>query len=313
MGYEKVYPNFLIIGAPKAGTTALACYLSKHPEIFIPEIKEPQYFTLMGRDAPFNGPLDDKCINQRGIRDIESYKNLFVGSNGVRAAGEASTTYMYTEGVEQRIFDFNPNMKLIALLRDPVDRAYSDFLFARRDGNEPLEEIEQALEEEKQGKRSDWWNGRYITAGLYGSHIARYLSLFNQSQLKIIFYDDLRAAPQDTVKEILQFLEVNDELQIDANARYNVSGIPKRQWLNLIYLNLVKPNRLKDILIKSWLPQRVRRRIRGPLLDCLRNMNLKSSKLDEDAKQRIYQQLFAEDILRLEQLLNVDLSRWKHV
>ena len=119
-------PNFLIIGAAKAGTTSLYRYLEQHPDVFMSEFKEPRFFALENDPLDYRGPNDPAAHCE--YKTLEAYETLFAGVRNERAAGEASTLYLYHEDAAERIRHYVPDMKMIAVLRHPVEQAYSNLL-----------------------------------------------------------------------------------------------------------------------------------------------------------------------------------------
>src|SRR3712207_6354190 len=137
-------PNFLIIGAMKSGTTALYYYLEQHPEIYMSPVKEPNFFSSQEQENAADA-----------VTDIGTYQHLFRGVSGEKAIGEASHSYLYEPGAAAEIRRYLPEAKLIAILRNPIDRAYSHFLHMVRSGTEPLDDFAQALQEEVVGIRKE--------------------------------------------------------------------------------------------------------------------------------------------------------------
>ena len=120
-------PNFLIIGAMRAGTTSLYHYLKQHPQVYMSPVKEPRFFALEGEKPDPGRPTDERLMNH-SITDIEAYRALFQAVSKETAIGEASPLYLYSPKAPERIRHYIPDAKLIAVLRDPVERAYSHFL-----------------------------------------------------------------------------------------------------------------------------------------------------------------------------------------
>ena len=218
------YPNFIIVGAPKAATTALASYLDQHPDIYISAQKEPHYFALEGQNDRFEGPLDDVRVNMFAIREIEEYKLLFKKAGNSKIVGEASTSYLASTKAPSKIAAELEDVLLVAVLRNPVDRAFSDYLFFKRDGREPCETFEEALADEDSGQREKWWSGRYRSAGLYSEQVKRYLDLFGEDRFKVILFDDIQDDIQKVMKDLYQTLGVDNSFVANTNTRYNVSG-----------------------------------------------------------------------------------------
>src|SRR5918998_2242905 len=127
-GAEMTMPNFLLIGAMKAGTTAFYQLLDKHPQVYMSPNKEPNFFAFEGEKLDFRAPSDIEGLNRHAVTEIEEYQALFDGVSGEKAIGEASHWYMYKPEASGRIKHHLPEAKLIAVLRDPAERAYSEFL-----------------------------------------------------------------------------------------------------------------------------------------------------------------------------------------
>lgn len=303
-------PNFLIIGAPRAGTTSLFRYLGRHEQIFLPHLKEPHYFTFVDRQPGFCGPRDPDTINKDAVTSIYSYLDLFSSWNGQRCIGEASTSYLHMAGAAKNIYEFNPNMKIIAILRDPVERAYSDYLYVQKEGGETTGHFLEALEEEAMGKRKDWWHGRYICAGAYFTNLMRYYELFREEQIQVIFFEDLSLNPQDVIREVCQFLGLHHEPENMVDRAHNQAGRPRSAFLHALYQSISRPHAAKDILLKSWLPEILRKKFRRQILEPLHNLNIKKEQLSR-ADRQVALKYFEKEIALTEGFLHRDLSAWK--
>ncbi|NEO98888.1 MAG: sulfotransferase [Symploca sp. SIO2E9] len=295
-------PNFLIIGAPKAGTSTIYDYLNQHPQIYMSPEKEPMFFAFKGEKMSFCGPGDDQDVNYYAVTDIETYCNLFKGVSNEIAIGEASTTYLYSQRAPGRIHHHLPNAKLIAILRNPVDRAYSNFLHFVRDCREPLTDFTQALEQEEIRIHNNWgyfWHYRH--QGFYYGQLKRYFNTFDQGQIKVYLYEDFTANPLSLLQDIFQFLGIDETFVPDMSIRLNVSGIPKNKALNNF---LREPNPIKDA-IKLFLPDRL-----GPRLKAhLHRRNLAKPELSPEVRAEVLQ-VYREDLLKLQDLIERDLSKW---
>ncbi|MFO7662689.1 MAG: sulfotransferase [Chloroflexota bacterium] len=297
-------PNFLIVGAAKSGTSALYAYLRKHPDIFMSENKEPNFFALEGQKVNFSGP-GDKGINRRSITRLAVYESLFARVKHEHAIGEASTIYLYHPQAPSRIKHYVPHAKLIAILRNPMDRAYSAFLHTRRDGREPESDFSTALLAESDRINAGWahlWH--YTRMGFYSVQIERYLNYFPQTSIAIYTYDEFKRNPDTLLREIFSFLEVEPNVVINTTDRYNVSGPTRVLWLQKW---ITQPHRTKDFL-KPFIPSQIRERVRVNLMTA----NIKSDKPEpmSSFNRKQLQALFREDILRLQDLIEKDLSKW---
>jgi hypothetical protein len=292
-------PNFLIIGAAKAGTTSLYSYLAQHPQIYMSEQKEPRFFAIEGEQPNYGGITQG--INRSSISTLEDYQALFAGVGDEVAVGEASTIYLYSEKAAERIKHHIPDAKLIAVLRNPADRAFSSYVHLVRDGFEALS-FAEGLAAEPMRRQENWqplWF--YQHRGFYYEQLKRYFDRFDNQQIKVYLYDDLVASTQTVAQDIYRFLDVDDSFVPDLT-RSNVSGIPKRRWLQNLFM---KDNPLKSA-IKPLLPEQMRKRIS-------RDVNRKNTGDKPTFPPEIRHQLietYREDILKLQDLLDRDLSSW---
>jgi hypothetical protein len=288
-------PNFLIIGAMKSGTTALYYYLEQHPEIYMSPVKEPNFFSSQGQQNAVDA-----------VTNIEAYQHLFRGAADEKAIGEASHHYLYEPGAATEIRRYVPEAKLIAILRNPVDRAYSHFLHMVRSGTEPLDDFTQALQEKGEvGIHKERIFQDYIGRGLYYDQLKRYFGTFPREQVRVYLYEDLRDTPIRTVQDAFRFLKVDDSFVPDVSLRRNVSGRPKYKTLDAL---LRSQGRIKHAA-KIYLPARMRWRL-SKAFDDLKTRNLvESPPLRSEARQQLIR-VYREDILRLQDLLHRDLSGW---
>lgn len=293
-------PNFLLIGAGKAGTTALYEYLNQHPQIYMSPVKEPNFFAFMGEEVGFRGPGEEETMNKSAVTDFDTYKMLFKAVTTEKAIGEASHWYLYSPLAADRIKQYLPDVKLIAILRDPVKRAYSDFLHFVRDQQETHTDFLEAVSDEEERVASNWAFGHYIRRGLYYEQIKRYFDRFERAQLAISLTEDLKADSITLMQNIFQFLEVDNTFVPDVDYKPNVSGIPQNKALHSF---LSKSNPLRKI-VEPIAPIGLRKfAIR------LQGKNIFHPPLTPEIRQQLIP-LFREDILKLQDLIQRDLSNW---
>ena len=296
-------PNFLIIGAGKSGTTSLYYYLKQHPQVYMSPVKEPKFFALEGVKLDFRGPNDETSMNRRSVTDIDAYRALFQGVTSEKAIGEASPLYLHSPDAPGRIKRYIPEAKLIAIFRDPVERAYSSFVQRVQKGDEPLSDFAEALRDEENRMRNNWaprWQSKHI--GFYYAHLKRYYDTFERDQIKIYLYEDLKEDPVGVAQSMFRFLGVDDTFVPDVSLRHNVSGIPKSKALQVF---ISRRNPLKALL-KPLLPDKLRRR--G--LVHLQSRNVSGPPpLEEEIRKELVD-LYREDILKLQNLIGRDLSQW---
>lgn len=297
-------PNFLIIGAAKAGTTSLHYYLQQHPEIFMCPKKDTFFFDFDGKEPNFDGPGDNEWYRNQAIIHLEQYQALFINGGGKKAVGEACAGYLYDAEAPARIHRHVPHAKLIAVLRDPVERAYSSFLQQVRDGYETVSDFPAALSLEEQRIRDNWrpiWH--YKTRGFYFEQLKQCLRYFDQSQLRIYLYEDLQQDPATLLKDIFTFLEVDNNFEPDTSVRHNRAGIPRSRFLHKL---IMTPNSLKT-MVKPLIPGRVRSFVKATVTDS--TANLRRPALSENLRKQLVAE-YCDDILQLQQFIQRDLSHW---
>lgn len=297
------FPNFLIIGAQKSGTSSLYRYLQSHPQIFMSKIKEPKFFALDGDTFNFNSPipLPDSIS---AISNQQEYKALFAEAGEAKAIGEASTWYLNSPTAAKKIKQFVPDMKLIAILRHPVDRAFSSFHHNVRLGMEPIQEFGEAVSAEKARVIKNWgYPWYYIRNGLYTTHLQKYFELFDAEQIQIFLLKQLRQEPQVLFRKCFEFLGVDPEYQPDISKRYNVSS--KSTKSNTLHTFLNDPNTIKD-LVRPLIPIRLRRFIKYNL----QKQNQSRPEINSELRSQLLQQVYYQDIQKLSKILHLDLSDW---
>jgi hypothetical protein len=295
-------PNFLIIGAQKAGTSSLYYYLKQHPDVYMSPVKEPHFFAIEGGRANFRSPGAEAGINRKSVADSKEYEALFDGARGEKAIGEASTSYLYSPEAPGRVEDHLPEAKFIAVLRDPAERAYSTFLALRLGGREPLEDFSHALEAERERIESGWehiWH--YKNLGFYHDQLSRYGEALEEGRMRIYLYEDLSADPRGVVRDAYRFLGVDDSFVPDTAQRHNMSGVSKNGFL----VSLVRKRHPVKTAIKPLVPAAVRRR----LVSDLQERVLSRPPFPPEARRELVE-AYREDVVRLQDLIGRDLSAW---
>jgi hypothetical protein len=296
-------PNFLIIGAAKSGTSSLNAYLRQHPQIHISEIKEPGFFALEGETPSYRGP-GDMQRERHHVRDLARYQSLFRRADGALASGEASCIYLYSPKAPERIRHYIPRVRLIALLRNPADRAFSGHRWLVRDGRETLGTFEDALDAEDARVAANWspeWH--HTRRGFYHAQLRRYFDLFDREQIRVYLHDDFAADPAAVVRDLLGFLGLDASLLPDTSVRHNVSGTPRSRFLHHV---VNTPMAIKD-LMKPLVPVTLRRRVRTAVMR--RNIVPDRATLRPETRRRLME-LYRDDVLQLQTLIGRDLSHW---
>ena len=288
-------PNFIIIGAQKCGTTSLYYYLKQHPDVYMSPVKEPHFFDYEGAGRNFRGPGPSSAPKI----SLEDYRALFRGVSGEKAVGEASPLYIYIPETPALIKRHVPEARLIAMLRNPADRAYSAFSHTVRRGWEPLTDFVEALRAEE-GRMRDNWHPRYHyrTRGFYHAQLERYFDAFGPERIGVYLYEDLVAEPLGVLRDNFRFLGVDEAFVPDTSVRYNTSGVPR----NAAARALVRgANRLAPVA-KRFIPYDLRQRIKGRVF-------VDPPPLAPEVREGLIEG-YRQDISKLEDLIGRDLSLW---
>src|SRR6185312_3684389 len=176
MTHTSRLPNLLIVGAAKAGTTSLHALINRHPAAFMSELKEPRFFAYEGeRPEAFGGP-DAHILISSIVKTRSEYERLFAGVTDERVVGESSPAYLYSPVAATRIRETIPDAKIIVVLRDPAERAYSHWVDNVGSGWEPVHDFARALDLYDERCRQNWWRKwDYIGHGYYAEQLERYL------------------------------------------------------------------------------------------------------------------------------------------
>jgi len=283
--------DFFIVGVPKAGTTSLYHYLSEHPQVEMSSQKEPDYFS-------------DKAINEQGmyyvknrINTLDKYESLFVQKESV-VYGEASVSYLFYENVAEDIKKYNPNAKIIIMLRNPIERAFSHYLMDYRLGL-ISDSFENIIAKKSKHKKSHLFYQQYIEASKYATQIQRYLDFFEKENILFIDYEDFKKNVSKTVGKVYSFLNISAEFAADINTKYNTFTMPKNKGIRFIY-SFVFLRKILTFLFPIYLVKNIR--------VLLFKTDKKPELLNETRSQlRI---IFNDDIKKLEEVLAKNYSKW---
>jgi hypothetical protein len=291
-------PNFLIVGAQKAGTTSLHYYLKQHPQIYMSPRKEPHFFEGMHWDFYRPGRI------MPPVTDLADYQALFEGVTDEKAIGEASASYLYSPKAPTLIKRSIPDARLIAILRNPADRAYSNFLHCVRGRRESIVDFAEALRiEEERIKRNLGPLWHYKQKGFYYAQVKRYLDTFGRELFKVWLYEDLRTQPLDVLRDVLEFLEVDDTFVPNMAIEHNTSALPRNKTLYRAAKKLAGRNPdLKLAILERCLPARPRQYVK-------RRIFVQPPPFPAEIRERLLD-TYTEDILKLQELIGRDLSPW---
>lgn len=298
-----VMPHFLVIGAAKSGTSSLYHYLNQHPQIYMSPVKEPAFFAYEGQKVEFAGPGDERR-NRSAITEWQAYHELFSDAKANQVMGEASVVYLYNPIAPERIKHYIPDVKLIAILRNPVDRALSNFMHFRRDNLEPVADFTIALSEENKRIAANWqylWH--YTNLGFYGSQLRRYYELFPHEQIALYTYEDFSKNQSKVLQSIFHFLGVDESFQVDTSFKHNISGHVK---IPLLHQFLTTQTSTKKVA-KALMPADIRLHLRKFALKW--NVVPTKPAVSAETYQQL-RQLYRSDLIQLQSLTGLDLTHW---
>jgi sulfotransferase family protein len=288
-------PNFVVIGAAKAGTTALYWYLQEHHEVFMSPLKETNFFAY-GVDGDGRLLYGDPELHRFPIKSLDDYADLFAGAGDEKAVGEASPIYLECPEAAGRIQKLLPGVRIICGLRDPVDRAYSDYLMYLRNRGRRFEPEKELHASARWAKPDSHW----MQLGLYHDQLARYYELFPQRNIHVFLFDDLRASEGEVVRDIYRFLEIDEEFVPDFDTPHNVGGVPVRMWLERFLTN-----RSLQRVAERIVPKAASDRVRAFRM---RNMD-KVPPLPASLRSELVE-YFQNDLAKTGGLIGKDLSHW---
>jgi hypothetical protein len=301
-------PDFLIIGAGKSGTTSLDKYLKQHPEIFIPKVKEPNFFGYeTAKLEDFNGDEEEIYHYKNSITKLHDYLALFQDARPEQVKGETSNTYMYHTDAPERIKHYNPEMKLIAILRQPAGRLYSRYLHLARENQLPTPKFSDCL-----NKNTIWWQRNdLIKEGFYYKNLSRYYELFPRENIRIYLYEEFNEQTESVLYDIYNFLNVDPTFKPDLRVKYNQSGFIKNKFLDKIY----GQRGLVSRTVKAIFPKAIVDKLKSNVviqhtLTDLRAKNLSRPAMDPAVRHKLTHEVYGDDIKKLQDLIGKDLSRW---
>lgn len=251
------FPNTFIVGAAKAGTTSLHHYLGQHPQVFMSAWKEPHHFADIAID-----PRQSHMM--RRYADEHAYRALFAGAGNRPVIGEASPSYLWDPGAAARIRARVPDARIIVLLRDPVQRAFSHYWMDVREGLQSQAPLAAFRDDHAlPGKR---WGGKghlYVELGLYARQLARYCEAFPRAQIRVYLFDELQSQPQAVLADLAAFLDIDPRPMsaVDTTEPRNPYARPRSAWAG----GLMRQAWLRQAA-QHLVPARLRRGVRDRLL-----------------------------------------------
>lgn len=299
-------PDFLVIGAPKAGTTALHTALAQHPDIFVSTPKEPKYWLCDGAPPPaWCGP-GDKHSQQEWIWHHDSYRALFEPARDDQVRGESTPFYLWSRGAHRRIAESLPEVRLIAVVRDPVDRAYSNWMHLWSDGLEPESDFATAFALQDERARAGWapfW--RYGDLGRYGEQLDHLYRFVDPARILVMRYRELVDDPGSAVDRASRFLGIREGMVAEI-PRDNSRAFVPPGWRPRVFGPVVRGG----ARLGQFARPEVWRRLHPTLISVLSSgTDAHRPHLDPGQRLRL-QAAFSDDIDLLSRLTGQDFGDW---
>jgi len=309
-------PNFFVVGAVKAGTTAFHHLLNQHPEIYMSPIKEPNFFAQsdlephlyvdqyrrsvsINLDKYLQGSMR-KTVHIADVKTWKDYRLLFKNVNTEAAIGEGSNSYLFCPSSARLIAEQFPDAKIIMILRNPVDRAWSHYLMNQKLGYRVLPQFLQEIDRDRSVQPRGWGiTANYFELGLYDDQVNRFFEVFPETQMKILLYEDFVRQPSRTFSDVCEFLGVNSALANFENTQKNVGAVPR--W-PVIY----------RALQRSGMPHSIKHRLPEPIKELFRSLILKHGNLPRlrGSERDTLLRLYAPSIRSLSSILSRNLDHW---
>ena len=302
-------PNLFIVGQPKSGTTALHQFLGQHPEIYMSSIKEPHFFC-----SDFHLESDRAYGKPRffDFRSESAYLQLFAKAKNVKIVGESSTNYLYSQVAAEKIHNFNPDARIIIILREPAKFLYSlhSHYVKFTEENEPDFLTALALEERR--KQEQDLSPRVTSPSYlyysqrvnYYQQIKRYYDRFNRDRIKVIVFEEFKSDNDRVFREILDFLAVDPNFRPEYTA-VNVNKEVKFKAVN----NLVNSPLVKSIS-KNLLSQEFNEFVRDNIVEKFFWHQAPKTRMPEDIELKLMQQ-YKSEVIKTSELLGIDLvTKW---
>ncbi len=309
-------PNFFVVGAAKAGTTSLYHHLKIHPEIYMSPIKEPHHFGTDIDPHNFNSDYKktfpsnlDKYLNSEFSKEIllayiknwEDYKKLFKNVIEEKAIGEISNSYLYSSVAANEIKRKIQNPKIIIILRNPVERAFSHYVMDLRMGLIKVN-FRKALEDDLNKALKGWGISHlYIELGLYFEQVKRFLDVFPREQVLILLFDEIKHNPENVYGEIFNFLGVQSNVCSDLRKKHNQAALPKT---GISYLNYLATKLGFRKFANQYFSEGIKNSIKTMMYSKNKKVFLRES--DWEFLMDVYN----KDIENLSGLIGRNLSHW---
>ncbi len=309
-------PDFLVVGVVKGGTTALYNLLDRHPDIHLPPIKETNFFSRadmrpqdFSREYALDVRLDPAKFIRDGMKEVVhiahvndegQYAALFTKARPGQVLGEVCPSYAICPSAAAAIHAARPDVQVFFMLRDPVQRAWSQYIMNLREGKtmerDFLKEVEQDARQAKQG----WGvNHQYLQLGMYAGQVERFLKLFGKDRVHVLLHERFKRNPADTMRQVFATIGVEPVQDLDVSGKFNEAAVPRHALLNRL---LVRSGAISAV--KAMVPRELRGGFKK-MLYSKQDMPV----LPKEQAERLWK-TYEPDVDRLSGLMNIDLHQW---
>ncbi len=306
----KISPGFIIAGAAKSGTTALHYMLDQHPDVFMSGIKETNYFIYAYEkfrhwryhpgSLAMEAQVEDDVIDSK-----EKYLELFSTASEGQLTGESSPAYLMNTSVPVRIYNYNPDVKIILILRNPSDVAYANYVHQVRDKLETIKlpDAIRILQDEHYDKKDLHPFAFHLGLPEYSLQLPGYVNNFDSKQIKILIYEEFLKNKKEMLAEIIAFLRLPPCSDINVDRQVNISGVPRSNYLQKV----IQGNGVWKKIVNILVPKKKRREIRAKI----EAMNTgKKPVMDAELRSGLDKH-FLKDIECVENILGREVKVWR--
>lgn len=309
-------PDIFVVGAPRCGTTYLASILGQHPSVFMCPVKEPHYFAFPDISLADFRPALRKRINQFDLTDYvnqkekkpvhriyvekkEDYLKLFSQAPPEALLAEASPSYLWAKGAAERIYRENPEARIIMMLRNPVERAVSQYFIERKMGMTQRPAADDIRFDLRFPHRKWGASPLYAELGLYSGQIVRYLNTFGMEKVFIGFLEELEKNQNHFFNKLFAFLNITSMQVSSETGSRNAGEIPRIDWMN----------QFRHVPAVKSLHRKL---LKGAFKNKLKTWFFKKSEMpDMEEIKKLLLPIFEPDIAEVEKITGADLSEWK--
>ncbi|GAB5563387.1 MAG: hypothetical protein Wins2KO_04500 [Winogradskyella sp.] len=283
--------NFMCVGVQKAGTSSIHDILSQNPNISLPIYKETHFF----------------CEDEKFNKGLDYYFNFFFKKTDSKYKGEIDPEYSYFTGSAEKIYDAFGKIKIVFVLRNPVERAYSHYLMTKRRGLENLTFLD-ALNAEKDRLTSYFGQTHYsyINRGYYIKQLESFENVFGKENIRVLFFEDLISNPEKLIRNLSEFVGIGN-FNYNFDIKSNPASVSKSKILSKF---IYKPYKFKK-LVGKLIPSK---QIKNKIMFFIERKNIKTAqkeKLSIQTKNKIYNLYFKTEVELLEKKLDLSLNHWK--